>query len=151
MAVRYKVTLSKTEREELLSITKRGKSSSRRVIHALILLNADQGDFYDNWKRLNSSAIADFLQVGERMIDRIKKRFVEGGLQAALEDKPTEREYKRKIDGDAEAHIIALSCSEPPEGFSQWSLRLLADKAVELHYMESVSHETIRRVLKKTN
>jgi hypothetical protein len=85
------------------------------------------------------------------MIDRIKKRFVEGGLQRALEDKPTERDYKRKIDGDAEAHIIALSCSEPPEGFSQWSLRLLADKAVELHYIESVSHETKRRVLKKTN
>jgi hypothetical protein len=152
MAVRYKVTLSKSEREELLPLTKKGKSSSRKVIHALILLNVDQGDFSDkDTGHHSSSSIADFLQVGERMIDRIKKRFVEGGLQAALEDRPTEREYKRKIDGDAEAHLIALSCSEPPEGFSQWSLRLLADKAVELHYIESVSHETVRRVLKKTN
>jgi hypothetical protein len=81
------------------------------------------------------------------MVDRIKKRFVENGLEAALEDKPCEREYKRKADGDFEAHLVALSCGEKPEGFSRWSLRMLADKMVEMEYVDSVSYETIRRVL----
>ncbi|KAA6335102.1 hypothetical protein EZS27_016638 [termite gut metagenome] len=148
--ITYKVTLSREERTLLLSLTKNGKRSSRKVIHALILLNADTGELSEQKKR-TCKDIADFLQIGERMIDRIKKRFVEGGLEWALEDKPTEREYKHKIDGDAEAHIIALSCSEAPEGFNRWSLRMLADKAVELHYVDAVSHETIRRTLKKTN
>jgi transposase len=148
--IKYKVTLSREEREALLSLTKNGKRSSRKVIHALILLNADEGNFTEQKKRTGKD-IAEFLQTGERTIDRIKKRFVEDGLQSALEDKPAEREYKQKIDGEAEAHIIALSCGEAPEGFARWSLRMLADKAVELHYVDSISHETIRRVLKKTN
>jgi transposase len=148
--IRYKVSLSREEREDLVLLTKNGKRSSRKVIHALILLNVDEGEFTDRKKR-TSKDIAEFLQTGERTIDRIKKRFVEDGLQAALEDKPSEREYKYKIDGEAEAHIIALSCGEAPEGFTRWSLRMLAEKAVELKYLDSVSHETIRRVLKKTN
>ena len=85
------------------------------------------------------------------MVDRIKKRFVEDSLESALEDKPSEREYKRKADGDLEARLIALSCGEAPEGFARWSLRMLAEKAVELEYVESISHETVRRILKKTN
>jgi len=146
----YKVTLTKDERLSLLSMTKKGKHSSRKVVHALILLNADEGEHAEEPKRTNR-AIAEFLQVGEGMVERVKKRFVEESLESALEDKPSEREYKRKIDGDQEAHIIALSCSEAPEGFSRWSLRMLADKAVELEYIESISHETVRRLLKKTN
>ena len=146
----YKVTLTKDERLSLLSMTKKGKHSSRKVVHALILLNADEGEHAEEPKRTNRS-IAEFLQVGEGMVERVKKRFVEESLESALEDKPSEREYKRKIDGDQEAHIIALSCSEAPEGFSRWSLRMLADKAVELDYIESISHETVRRLLKKTN
>ena len=144
----YKVTLTKEEREMLVLLTKNGKHSSRKVIHSLILLNSDEGDSIDQTKRTNKE-IGEFLQVGERMVERIKKRFVEDGLDYALEDKPSEREYQSKSDVDFEAKLIALSCSEAPEGFARWSLRLLADKVVELEYIDSISHETVRRVLKK--
>ena len=85
-----------------------------------------------------------------RKIDRVKKRFVEEGLEVALNGKESDRIYSKKVDGDDEAHLVALSCSQPPEGFARWSLRLLADKAVELGYFEDISHETVRRTLKKT-
>jgi len=146
----YKVTLTKEERDFLISLTKNGKHSSRKLIHALILLNCDYGELSESPKRTNSE-VAEFLKVGESMVERIKKRFVETGLESALEDKPADREYVRKADGDLEARIIALSCSEAPEGFSRWSLRMLADKVVELEYVDSISHETIRQVLKKTS
>ena len=144
----YKVTLTEEERFTLISLTKNGKHSSRKLIHALILLNCDRGIFCDTPKRSNRE-IAEFLEVGESMVERIKKRFVENGLVCALEDKPADREYIRKADGDLEARIIALSCSEAPVGFTRWSLRMLADKVVELEYVDSISHETIRQVLKK--
>jgi len=86
-----------------------------------------------------------------RKIDRVKKRFVEEGFDFALEKRKGDRVYIKKADGDFEAHLVALSCSSPPEGFSRWSLRLLADKAVELNYIENISHEAVRRILKKTN
>jgi hypothetical protein len=146
----YKVTLTEEERTSLQSLTKSGKHSSRKLLHALILLNCDCGEFNKVPRRTNLE-IATFLKVGESMVERIKKRFVEAGLESALEDKPADREYIRKADGDLEAHIIALSCSEAPEGFSRWSLRMLADKVVELEYVESIYHETIRQVLKKRN
>ena len=146
----YKVTLTKEEREILVLPTKKGRHSSRKVVHAFILLNADEGEYREQSKRTNKG-ISEFLQVGERMVERIKRRFVEDGLECALEDKPSEREYHSKSDGDFEAKLIALSCSEAPEGFARWSLRLLADKVVELEYIDSISHETVRRVLKKTN
>jgi transposase len=146
----YKVTLTEEERSSLLSVTKKGKHSSRKVIHALLLLNCDRGEFSESPHRTNKE-VSEFLNVGESMVERIKKRFVETGLDSALEDKPTEREYSRKADGDLEARIIALACSEAPEGFTRWSLRMLADKVVELAYIERISHETIRQVLKKTN
>jgi len=144
----YKVTLTQEERSSLLSMTKNGKHSSRKLIHALILLNCDRGEFNELPKRTNKE-VAEFLNVGESMVERIKKRFVEDSLESALEDKPAEREYSHKVDGDLEAHIIALSCSEAPEGFARWSLRLLADKVVELEYVDSISYETVRQVLKK--
>jgi transposase len=145
---RYKVTLTKEERLSLVTMTKNGKHSSRKLVHALILLNTDRGEYREDPKRTNSE-IAAFLKVGESMVERIKKRFVENGLEYALDDKPAEREYIRKADGDLEAHIVAISCSEAPEGFARWSLRMLADKVVELDYVDSISHETIRQVLKK--
>jgi len=86
-----------------------------------------------------------------RKIDRVKKRFVEDGIDIALNGRKGERVYAKKADGDFEAHLIALSCSEPPEGFARWSLRLLADQVVELNYIDSISYETVRRVLKKRN
>jgi len=144
----YTVTLTKEERTSLVLLTKNGKHSSRKLIHALILLNCDRGEFSDSPRRTNVE-VADFLKVGESMVERVKKRFVETGLESALEDKPAERDYIRKADGDLEAHIIAISCSEAPAGFSRWSLRMLADKVVELEYVDSISHETIRQVLKK--
>jgi transposase len=146
----YKVTLTNEERQQLISLTKNGKHSSRKVIHALILLNSDKGAFCEPSHRTNKE-VAEFLSVSQTMVERIKRRFVEDGIDYALEDKPSEREYTRKIDGDLEARLIALSCSEAPEGFSRWSLQLLADKAVELEYVESITHETVRQVLKKTN
>lgn len=145
---KYKVTLDQPEREELLSITRKGKHTSKKVIHALILLNCDEGGFSD---KVKNKDVAKVLQIGQRTIDRVKKKFVEEGFEAALTNKPTARVYEKKADGDVEAHLVALSCSEPPEGFSRWSLRLLAEKMVALEYIEDISHETVRRVLKKTN
>ena len=146
----YNVTLTKEERESLVSLTKSGKHSSRKLVHALILLNSDRGEFCKEHKRTNRE-IAEFLKVGESMVERIKKRFVENGIECALEDKPSDREYVRKVDGDLEARIVALSCGEAPEGFARWSLRMLADKVVELEYIDGISHEAVRQVLKKTN
>ena len=144
--VTYKVTLTKEEREELLAIINKGTHSSQRYRSAYILLNADRGEFSE---RVTNEEMAKVLKVGMRTIDRIKRRFVEDGLDAALERKESERKYERKADGDVEAHLIALSCGKPPKGFGRWSLRLLADKMVELKYVENISHETVRTVLKK--
>ena len=146
--VKYKITLTKQERDELLSMTRSGKHSSKKVIHALILLNCDEGKYSD---KVKNEDITRVLKIGSRTIDRVKKKFVEHGFEAALENRPTTRLYERKTDGDAEAHLIALSCSKPPKGFSRWSLRLLADKMVEMKYVEDISYETVRRVLKKTS
>ncbi len=146
--VRYKVTLSKKEREYLLSIIKKGSHKSRKQRNALILLNCDQGEFSE---KATNQEICKILKIGMRTIDRLKKCFVEEGFDVALNGKKSDRVYKKKVDGDVEAHLIALSCSEAPEGFSRWSLRLLVDKMVELKYVDSISYETIRKVLKKTN
>lgn len=143
----YKVTLTKEEREKLSAITSKGSHKSQKVLNALILLNTDEGEFQDC--RSKNEDISRILNVSMKKIDRVKKRFVEEGLDIALHGHKGQRVYKKKADGDFEAHLIALSCSEPPEGFSRWSLRLLADQVVELEYIDKVSHETVRRVLKK--
>jgi hypothetical protein len=100
---------------------------------------------------MKNEDVASVLRISMRKIDRVKKRFVEDGLETALTGHKADRIYEKKTDGDFEAHLIALSCSEPPEGFARWSLRLLADQVVELRYIDTVSHETIRRLLKKRN
>lgn len=145
---RYKVTLLQEERRELEAITRKGSHRSQKVINALILLNCDAGEW--SGQRARGEDVARILQVSMRKLDRIKKRFVEEGLEAALGRRSSSRHYERKADGEFEAHLVALSCSAPPKGHSQWSLRLLADRAVELDYIDSVSYETVRRVLKKT-
>ncbi len=147
MVERYKVTLQADERTALETITRKGSHRSRKVINALILLNCDQGAF--NQRRLRGEDVAEVLKVSMRTLDRVKKRFVEEGLETLLNGRPSQRRYPRKADGDLEARLVALSCSEPPKGYSQWSLRLLADRAVELEYIDSISYETVRRVLKK--
>jgi len=146
---RYRVTLEREERDELERITRKGSHQSQKVINALILLNCDEGDF--NERRVRGEDIAEILRISLRKVDRVKKRFVEEGLDAALGGRQGRRSsYVRKADGDFEARLVALSCSKPPKGHAQWSLRLLADRAVELQYIDSVSYETVRRVLKKT-
>ena len=143
---KYKVTLTKDEIDELMDIINKGSHTSQKFRTAYILLNCDEGEFAD---KVTNNQISRILKVGMRTIDRTKKKFEEEGFDAVLERRPTQREYERKADGDFEAHLIALCCSEPPKGFAKWSLRLLADKVVELKYAESISHETVRRVLKK--
>jgi len=147
--MRYRVHLTKTEREELTNLTRKGKHNSKVVINALILLNCDEGKYQT--RRMKNEEIAQILQITDRKINFVKKRCVEEGVEAALRGHKSSRIYERKADGDFEAHVVTLCCSDPPEGYAKWSLRLLADKAVELNYIDSVSHETIRRVLKKTN
>ena len=147
----YKVTLSEQERVELQGIAGKGTHAASKVINALILLNCDQSG--ERTERPRTSDIAAMLCVSERKVDRIKKKFVlEGlGLDLTLNRQPSKCEYDLKIDGRLEAQLLALSCSAPPEGQARWSLRLLADRLVELEYVDSVSHETVRRTLKKTN
>ena len=146
---RYAVTLQQEERHELKQIIRKGAHSSQKVLNALILLNCDEGQF--NERRWCGADIASMLRIGYRKVDRVKRRFAEEGMAAALGGRQDRREHhERKADGEFEAHVVALSCSEPPPDYSQWSLRLLADQMVELGYVDSVSYETLRRVLKKT-
>lgn len=146
---KYIVALTEEERSSLTEMTSKGKHRSQKVLNALTLLACDEGEYQK--LRSTNAEISKVLNTSMRKIDRVKKRFVNQGLDVALNGKKSDRVYEKKVDGDFEAHLIALSCSKPPEGFSQWSLRLLADRAVELKYIDSISHETVRRVLKKTN
>ena len=145
---KYKVTLAKEERENLEAIARKGSHQSQRVLNALVLLNCDEGEC--NAQRARGEDVARILMISMRKIDRVKRRFVEDGLEAALGSRQGQRVHERKADGDFEAHLVALSCSKAPPGFARWSLRLLADRVVELGYIDSVSYETVRRVLKKT-
>ena len=147
--IKYKVTLTKEERESLMANTRKGSHTAKKVIHSIILLNVDQGRFVENPQ--TNEEVCNVLKIGMRTIDRVKQRFVMDGLDAALGVAPTSRIYRKKIDGETEARLISIACSEPPKGFGKWSLRLLADRMVELDYVEDISHETVRKVLKKTN
>ena len=149
MAPRYRVTLTQEERKELEFMTRRGKTHARRFIHARALLLCDAGVDGPAW---NVSDVATALGVTSRAIEHLKKRFVEDGLEAALERKTREKPPREvTFDGAFEARLIALACSDPPEGRRRWTVRLLADKAVELSFTASVSHMTVQRVLKKMN
>lgn len=145
---RYTIKLTKAEVEELHVIIDKGSHTSQTFRVAYILLNCDEGKYSD---KVTNEQISKVLKVGMRTIDRVKKRFVEEGLEAVLERRATSRVYEKKSDGDVEAKLVTLCCSEPPKGYAKWSLRLLADKMVELKYVESISHVTVRSILKKTN
>ena len=146
--IRYTIKLTKTEVEELKVIINKGSHTSQTFRVAYILLNCDEGKYSD---KVTNEQISKVLKVGMRTIDRVKKKFVEEGFEASLERRITSRVYEKKSDGDVEAKLVTLCCSEPPKGFSKWSLRLLADKMVELNYVQSISHVTVRTVLKKMN
>lgn len=143
---KYIIHLKKEERDMLMEIINKGSHTSQTFRNAYILLNCDEGNYSD---KITNEQISRALKVGMRTIDRVKKRFIEEGLEESLERRPTTRDYERITDGETEAKLIALCCSKPPKGFSKWSLRLLADKAIELKYVESISYETVRSVLKK--
>ena len=146
---KFTVTLTKDERAELKKISSKGKHRSQKVLNALILLGCDEGEYQES--RSIHEEISRVLKTSMRKIDRVKKRFVVDGLDIALNGRKGSRVYAKKADGDFEAHLVALSCSKPPKGFARWSLRLLADRVVELNYIDNISHESIRRILKKTN
>ena len=146
---KYLVTLTPEEREQLAGLLSAGKRSALTLARARILLKADQADGGPAWP---DERIAEALDCGVRTVERVRQRFVERGLEEALGRKKQDRPSReRKLDGRAEARLIALACSQPPDGRAAWTLQLLADKLVELKVVDSVCDETVRRVLKKTN
>ena len=148
-AKRYPVLLDSEQRASLITLTTSGTASARKLTHARILLKADAGEFGPAFL---DKAIKAALDVSLSTIQRVRKTFVLEGLEAALlPRKPSQVSRPRKFDGEKEAHLIALACSDPPEGHACWTLRLLAEKMVELEHFSSISHESIRQVLKKTN
>ena len=148
--VKYTIKLSKTEVEELTAIIHKGRHTSQAFRTAYVLLNCDKGE-YSQDTFVTNAEISKILRIGDRTIDRIKKKFFEEGFEGVLERRPSSQNFTKKMDGDLEAKLVALCCSEPPEGYARWSLRLLADRLVELNYVESISHVSVRRALKKTN
>lgn len=149
MPPRYRITLSKQERKELEALTRNGKTGAKKFIHARALLLCDAGPDGPSW---TVAVAAEALGVTSRTIEHLKKRFVEDGLEAALVRKIREKPPRDVIfDGAFEARLIALACSDAPVGYQRWTVRLLADKAVELNFASSVSHMTVQRVLKKMN
>lgn len=147
MKKKYIVTLMEEERRMLQEMLSRGKAAARKLMHARILLKADAAAGGPAWEDLS---IAEALEVGRATVERVRKQFVEEGLEAALERRKPRRVYERKLDGDGEAHLVALACQKPPEGRSRWTLRLLADRMIELEYVNEISYQTVRRTLKKT-
>ena len=144
----YRVMLTPTERDSLKRLLAAGTASARKLTHARILVKADQGPDGPGWV---DQAIAEAVEVSQPTVFRVRKQYLEEGLEAALNRRPPTREYVRKLDGVQEAHLIALACAKPPSGQARWSLRLLADKLVELEIVEDgVSYQTVRRILKKT-
>lgn len=147
MKKKYIVTLTDEERQRLQEMLSRGKAAARKLMHARILLKADAAPGGPDWP---DGRIAEALDIGQATVERVRKEFVEEGLEAALERRKPRRVYERKLDGDGEAHLVALACQEPPEGRSRWTLRLLADRMVALEYVDQISYQTVRRTLKKT-
>ena len=148
MKKKYPVILTEAQRVHLKSLIAAGTAPARKLTHARILLKADhQSPEGPGWV---DEQVADAVEVSQPTVARVRKQYFEEGLQAALNRRPPKREYHRKLDGEQEARLLALACSEPPEGRARWSLRLLADKLVELEVVEEISYQTVGRVLKKT-
>src|SRR3954465_1189465 len=147
MAKRYRVTLTAEERGELERMIARGKADARKLAHARVLLQADEAEGGPGW---TDAAIAAAVRVSVRTIERVRQRFVEQGLAAALLPRPSPRLYGRELDGEQEARPLASACARPPDGRARWSLRLLAERMVELEHVDTLSHETVRQTLKKT-
>lgn len=145
---KYRVTLTDEERTELESLISGGRGAARKLCRARILLKADAGSGGPGW---DDGRISEALEVGRATVERVRKQFVEHGMEVVLERKKPEREYERRLDGQGEARLIALACSQAPEGRERWTLQLLADRMVALSYVPALSRDTVRRALKKTN
>ncbi len=146
---KYIVELTSAEQKELAQLVSKGKAAARKITHAWILLQANESQDGPAW---TDEQISEAFGIHTNTIHGIRRRFVEHGLQAALERKKQDSpSRKRVVNGDVEAHLIALRCGDPPEGRNQWTLRLLADKLVELEIVPSICHETVRQTLKKTS
>jgi len=147
MAKKYIVRLSSEERKQLEELVHKGKAAAYKRTHAQILLHADIGEEGSSgWK---DSQISEALGVTTRTVERVRQRLVEHGIEAAL-NRAKQKNRRRKLDGEQEAKLLALACSTPPEGNARWTLNLLADRMVELKYVDDISHETVRKTLKKT-
>ena len=143
----WRVTLTDAERGRLFELIAAGRAPARKLAHARILLKADESRSGPGW---SDDAIASALEVSRSTVERVRKREVLEGLDAALNRRPPTSHRSCRLDGDQEAHLIALACSGPPEGRDRWTLRLLSARMVELEYADRVSHETVRQTLKKT-
>lgn len=149
MGKRYRVTLDAGERESLGQLLSKGKADVRRLKHAQILLQADESKEGLGW---SDARIAEAVGCGTATVERVRQRFVEDGFELALSPyRSPRREYRPKLDGEQEARLITLACSQPPDGRVRWTLRLLADAMVELELVDSISYETVRQTLKKTS
>jgi hypothetical protein len=148
MKQKYIVKLTETERSQLKELISSGEASARQIRRAYILLKSNSSNDGPNWKY---DEICEAYEVSSLTVYNVRKNFVEGGLQRALFRKKPDRVYERRLDGEGEAHLIALACSEPPDGYERWSLRLLQDRILRLEIVENISHETIRQTLKKTS
>ncbi len=145
---KYRVTLTADERHHLTALIAAGKAAAQKLAHARILLKADQADGGPGW---TDDRIAEAVEVSTDTVGRVRQRFVEDGLDAALARKPQARPSReRKLDGRAEARLVALACSTPPDGRKRWTLTLLADRLVELEVVGSIGRETVRQTLQKT-
>ena len=148
MKKKYPVILSDTERDHLKRLIASGTAPARKLTHARILLKADESPEGPAWV---DDEVAEAVETSQPTVSRVRKQYFEEGLEAALNRRSPNREYHRKLDGHQEARLIALACSEPPKGQARWSLRLLAERMVELEVVEDLSYQTVRRTLKKTN
>lgn len=145
---KYIVRLTPAQRQELQHLISTGTESARRLLHARILLKADAGEQGPGW---TDAQISEALEVSTSTLVRVRRVFAEQGLHAALTRRSLSRTRSRRLDGEQEAHLVDLACSNPPDGHDHWTLRLLTDRLVTLELVEEVSHETVRQVLKKTN
>jgi hypothetical protein len=148
MKKRYRITLTEQEHLDLQKLVSTGKAAAKKLVRARVMLLADQAEW---GPALSDPEIVGALGCGRVTVERVRQQFVENGLEAALQPPPRKRVYERRLDGKAEAHLVALACGSPPEGRARWTLRLLADRMVALEYVTELSHETVRRTLKKMN
>ena len=148
MNQKYIVKLTETERLQLKELISSGEASARQIRRAYILLKSDSNEGGPKWKY---QAICEAYDVSQLTVYNVRKKYIESGLEGAILRKKPDRVYERRLDGEGEAHLIALVCGEPPDGYERWSLRLLKDRIISLEIVENISHETIRQTLKKTS